>query len=184
MSDNIIGTIIYKGKTGNGLTNEKEYRVINIVPPKVEIIDDYNNIVLFDMFAPNPFKDPLQYGKWEIKEDITGVLHQEMDIIRIGKLKYIGRSFEELTDGQTYIIKKINRPFFQVVDNTGKTQQYFVNMPSPLLAHFPYGYWEIEEDLYGKLNNELFNNQEYYRLFGGFPEKTYNSQNNVEKKSL
>lgn len=67
----------YIGETfygGFGVTNGKIYKCIGIEDDFLRIIDDEEEDYLYPIVNPSPLDGSSEGGKWEIIEDINGIL--------------------------------------------------------------------------------------------------------------
>lgn len=61
------------------------------------------------------------------------------------KIKYIGESFEDITDGKIYKATEENADYYRVIDDSGEDYLYTKENPAPLDGSSPGGRWEIIE---------------------------------------
>lgn len=61
------------------------------------------------------------------------------------KIKYIGESFEDITDGKIYEATEENADYYRVIDDSGEDYLYTKENPAPLDGSSPGGKWEIIE---------------------------------------
>ena len=198
----VIGKLRYHGDNFSFLHDTEEYEVINIKPPFVEIMNN-GEITKFDMFLPHTNNRPIKYGKWEITEDLTGILNKELTDVRIGKLKYVGRTFDGLINEKIYNVIRTNLPYFIVKDESGFNTKYYIDHPGPNCNPLGYGSWIVVEDLYNIFHNHIFEKYnlpriddslyKYYKFINGRifrvsqDEETFqviNSDNEWEKDDM
>ena len=66
----------------------------------------------------------------------------------IGKVKYVGKSFgvESLTDGNTYLVVGIERPFIRVIDDSEEDYLYSIIKPGSMEDPDLCGKWVVIDD--------------------------------------
>lgn len=122
-------------------------------PPCIEIKDSDGNIHAYSIYFPRSSQRPFKIGKWEIIYDKTGLLTEELNNYRIGKVKYVGKTFDDLINGHVYKVVGHGTGFLQIVNEKGFKMDYYADKPGPNYNEVGYGKWEIVEDLYGILTN-------------------------------
>jgi hypothetical protein len=82
----------------------------------------------------------------------------------IGKVKYIGKSFgiESLTNGKTYDVLAIEKPFIRIIDDCGEDYLYNIYQPGDLQNIKLFGRWELIESNDKELSNIFINDSKNY----------------------
>lgn len=72
----MIGKVRYVGKSFGveGLTNGTVYGVLGIEDGFIRVVDDSGEDYLYSIISPGDLMNPGLCGKWEIVEDLSGVL--------------------------------------------------------------------------------------------------------------